>query len=92
MPRPQRVSSSGLGLFVVACCQIARQYTYCILFCMFKQFKRLLLFSAFFSAWAFRWHGGDTMCLFMFFFVVVVVAAAAKEDESCNYAFVRRTP
>ena len=87
MPRPQRVSSSGLGLFVVACCQIARQYTYCILFCMFKR----LLFSAFFSGWAFRWHGGDTMSRFMFF-LLFVVAAAAKEDESCNYAFVRRTP
>lgn len=53
-------------------------------------FKRLL-FSAFFSGWAFRWHGGDTMSRFMFF-LLFVVAAAAKEDESCNYAFVRRTP
>lgn len=29
---------------------------------------------------------------FYVFFFVVVVAAAAKEDGSCNYAFVRRTP
>ena len=30
------------------------------------------------------------MSFYVFF--VVAVAAAAKEDESCNYAFVRRTP